>query len=183
MFKSQKINKICIIGNSCSGKTTLSRRIANYFNLPLTHVDAIQFISGMRLRDPVETRKILIEIAKQDEWIIDGFGPLNIIESRFTKADVIIFIYLPIWRSYLWCVKRQVLGIFVRRQELPEGCFESTFSQTIRLFKIIWNTHHKMWPQLDRIFLKDEFKNKVVYIRKLSDFKKIQKIVYKFIET
>ena len=165
--------KISVIGNSCSGKTLLSRALAKRYDLPLTHVDSVQFLSGMRLRDPIETRKILEEVAKQKIWIIDGFGPLKIIEKRFQSSDLIVFIRFPLWKNYWWCIKRQMKGLFVRRSELPEGCFESTVPQTIKLFTTIWNVHYGMWPQLDRIFLNEMYKNKIIYIRNLSELKKI----------
>ncbi len=163
--------KIAVIGNSCSGKTQLSRALASIYNLPVVHVDSIQFLPGMKLRDPAETRKILEEKSNGDAWIIDGFGPLKIIEDRFQKADVIVFIRFPLWRTYWWCFKRQLKGIFVRRPELPEGCFESTISQTLKLVRTIWNVHFGMWPQLDRIFLKEKYINKIVYVRAIRDFK------------
>ncbi|GIL18683.1 MAG: hypothetical protein BroJett040_24340 [Oligoflexia bacterium] len=161
------LNKISVIGNACSGKTTLSRLLAEKYQLPLTHVDSIQFLPGMKLRDPQETIKILEAVANQDQWIIDGFGPLRIIEDRFRKSDLIIFIRIPLWKTYWWCAKRQVRGLFVRRPELPPGCFESTLPQTLKLIQTIWNVHFKMWPQLDRIFARDEYKDKVIYMHKV----------------
>lgn len=167
------MKKISVIGNACAGKTRLSRELAKKHNLPLTHVDSIQFLTTMRLRDPSETRKILEDISNKDEWIIDGFGPLKIIESRFQKSDVVVFIRFPLWRNYWWCFKRQMKGLFFRRSELPAGCFESTIPQTAKLIKTIWNVHFGMWPQLDRIFLQDIYKNKIVYIRNLAELKKV----------
>jgi len=169
------MKKISVIGNACSGKTRLSRELAKKYNLPLTHVDSIQFLSGMQLRDPSETRKILEDLASQNEWLIDGFGPLKIIEDRFQKSEVVIFIRLPLWRNYWWCIKRQVKGLLTREQraELPAGCFESTIPQTIKLFKTIWNVHFGMWPQLDRIFLQGQYKNKIKYVRTLTDLNKM----------
>lgn len=169
------IKKISIIGNACSGKTWLSRELAKKYNLPLTHVDSIQFLSGMRLREPAETRKILEEVANRDEWIIDGFGPLKIIEDRFQKSDVVVFIRFPLLRIYWWCIKRQIKGLFTRRAELPKGCYESTIPQTIKLFETIRNVHFGMWPQLDRIFLQDIYKNKIIYVRNLAELNKIYK--------
>lgn len=169
------IKKISVIGNACSGKTTLSRELAKKYNLPLIHVDSIQFLPKMKLRDPGETRKILEEKSEDKEWIIDGFGPLKIIESRFQKSDVVVFIRFPLWRVYWWCIKRQIKGLFTRRSELPEGCFESTFSQTFKLFKTIWNVHFGMWPQLDRIFLRETYRGKIVYVRSLRDLNRIYK--------
>ena len=170
------INKISIIGNSCSGKTKLSRFLASRYSLPLTHIDSIQFLPGLKLRDPSETRNLLIAVADRFEWIIDGIGPLKIIEDRFIKSDLVIFIRLPLWRNYYWCLLRQWESIFVRRQELPDSCSEASISHTLKLFKTIWNVHNGLWPQLDRIFLKDVYKNKVIYIRSLSELNRVYKM-------
>ena len=163
------MKRLAVIGNACSGKTTLSKVLAAYFSLPLIHVDSIQFLSGMRLRPQDETRQILRDAAGSESWLIDGFGPLNTIESRFEKADLIVFLRLPLWLNYWWCLKRQFKGIYSRRPELPENCFEATIPQTIRLFHSISNVYHGMWPQLDRIFAKPELHSKVRVIRSKAE--------------
>jgi adenylate kinase family enzyme len=161
----KNVKKICVIGNSCSGKTRLARCLQKSTALPLYHVDSIQFLKGMQLRNPDETRRELLQISEHDNWIIDGFGPLNIIEDRFQKADLIIFIKLSLFRNYWWMLKRQVKSLFVRRSELPEGCFEATPAQTYKLITTIYNVHTGMWPQLDRIFQKEIYKHKVLFLR------------------
>lgn len=67
-------NRIAVIGNGGGGKTTLSRALAKRYNLPLTHVDSIQYMAGMNVRPTDETRTILNEIAAAPQWLIDGFG-------------------------------------------------------------------------------------------------------------
>ena len=143
------------------------------FSLPLIHVDSIQFLEGMKLRDPDQTRARLAEASNQSEWIIDGVGPLKIIEDRFQKSDLILCLRLPLWLNYWLMLKRQITGLFIRRSELPEGNFESTPQQTYRLMKNISSVDKGLWTQLDRIFLRDIYKNKVIYLRsfkEISDF-------------
>lgn len=161
--------KICVIGNACSGKTTLARQLHASTQLPLFHVDSIQFLPQLKLKNPDDTRKELLEISNQKQWIIDGFGPLNIIEDRFQKSDLVIFIKLPLRVVYWWMIKRQFKGLFVRRSELPENCFESTPTQTFKLIKNIYNVHNGMWPQLDRIFKKELYKDKVIFLNSKED--------------
>ena len=154
--------KIAVIGNACSGKTKLSRALAAMYNLPLVHVDSIQFLVDMKLRDPADTRKILELKSNDDAWVIDGFGPLKIIENRFQKADVVVFVRFSQWRNYWWCFKRQIKGLFARRSELPEGCFESTFSQTFNIDNLdscknflcnkVWITRFSEEPALHILF-------------------------------
>lgn len=164
-----KPQKICIIGNACSGKTTLARSLQQVTQLPLFHVDSIQFLPQLKLKNPDTTRAELLEISRREQWIIDGFGPLNIIEDRFQKADLVVFIKLPLLVVYWWMIKRQIKALFAQRIELPEDCFEATPEQTYKLIKNIYNVHTGMWPQLDRIFKKDMYKNKVVFLENKND--------------
>ncbi len=167
--------KIAIVGNAAGGKTFLSRKLGARLSLPIVHVDSIQFLPQMKIRPHVETIVALRAAALKENWIIDGYGPLDIIEERFLIADRIIFIDLPLWRHYLWAVKRQIKHLWVRRIELPDGCREANISQSIKLFKSIWITHKKMRPELLKIFARDHLKPKMLSIRSLSELNRIAK--------
>lgn len=164
------IEKIVIVGNAGGGKTTLSRKLASFHNLPLIHVDSIQFLPGMKIRHFPESIKMLIEIQDQSAWIIDGYGPLDIIEKRFERADRIVFIDFPLWRHYWWCAKRQVQNFWSRRIELPEGCSELSWSHTLKLFRSLSIVHRQMRPELLRIFTRPKNANKVIFVRNLKEW-------------
>jgi len=167
------MNRIAVIGNGGGGKTTLSRAIAERYNLPLTHVDSIQYLAGMKVRPTDETRTILNEIANSPKWLIDGFGLIDVMENRFGKADKIIFVDLPLWRHYWWCTKRQVQSIWAPRSELPDGCNEATITHTTRLYKILWKVHFKIRPQLQTIFKTPPIKSKVTRITNLDEWNSV----------
>lgn len=163
--------KIVIVGNAGAGKTTLSRRLAKLHSLPLTHVDSIQFLAGMKIRPHAESIKTLTEIQNQEKWIIEGYGPFDIIEKRFQAADKVVFIDFPIWRHYWWCTKRQMKNAWSRREELAEGCDEFSWSQTKKLYRSIHQEYTKMRPELLRIFARDNLKDKMIFIRTYAEWK------------
>lgn len=167
------MKRLAIIGNACAGKTTLSRILAAQYQLPLTHVDSIQFTAEMKIRPHAESIAILNEIQSQERWIIDGYGPLDILERRLERADKIIFIDFPIWRHYGWALKRQITSLWNPRAELPENCKEATLKQTIQLFKAIWKVHIKMRPEMLKILSREKHEPKVLIIQTLSDWKKV----------
>lgn len=170
-----QIMKIAVVGNIAGGKSRLSRALSRIYNLPLTHVDSVQFLPGMKIRPMNETRLELLGITNQERWIIDGYGPLDLIEKRFQAADRVVFVDFPIWRHYWWCSKRQVSNLWSRREELPEGCSELTWEHTVKLYKTLWQMHTKMRPELLRIFARDNLKNKMVFVRTLSEWKEISR--------
>lgn len=165
--------RIVIIGNLAGGKTRLSRSLAQRYQLPLLHIDSIQFLPGMKIRAQAETKAAIEKVTQQEKWIVDGFGPLDILEKRFASADSIVMIDFPLWRHYWWCAKRQVSNLWSRRQELPEDCSEISWDHTRKLLKTLKQIHTKMRPELLRILDRPENKNKTILIRTLQEWKNL----------
>lgn len=163
-------SRIAIIGNSCGGKTKLARCLAKKFKLPLIHVDQIQYLEGLKFRPYKESIQILNIEQNKSEWIIDGFGPLDILENRLEKSDLIIMIDLPIWVHYFWAVKRTLqLMIKRQRQELPHNSSERNIKHIRKLLKTIYQVHTKMRPEMLRILDRENFKQKTQIIRTIDE--------------
>jgi adenylate kinase family enzyme len=167
------MKKICVIGNGGGGKTTLGLSLKERYNLPLFHVDSIQFLENWVLRDIKETEKLLDELTLRESWIIDGFGSLEVLFRRFKKSDIIIFVDFPLWRHYWWCTKRQIKSIWHGRFELPEGCNEASLARTYKLYKILFRVHRDIRPALLKFFAKREIVNKVRTVKNLKDWNQI----------
>ncbi len=165
--------KIAVVGNIAGGKTLLSRRLSTIYKIEVTHIDHIQFVAPMNIRPLDETRKILNEITKKESWIIDGFGPLDLLEKRFRSADHIVFIDLSLWRHLMWCLKRQALIAWRPRLEIPSECDEASFKHTVKLFKTLWRIHFKMRPELMKLLLREGIREKLVCIRGKAQLEKI----------
>lgn len=172
MNKSEP-TRLAVIGNGGGGKTTLSRRLSQLYGLPLTHVDSIQFLPGMTIRPLDQTRETLSAVTAKEKWLIDGFGPLDMIEKRFVDSSDIVFVDFPIWRHFWWCFKRQIKSIWWTRQELPNGCNEATVEHTIKLFKTLWRVHKKMRPELLKLLNRPEIHPKVRIIHTLGDWQQV----------
>jgi hypothetical protein len=46
----------------------------------------------MKMRPLLETREALLAATAQDKWLVDGYGPLDLIEKRFQAADVVVYV-------------------------------------------------------------------------------------------
>lgn len=162
--------RIAIIGNSCGGKTRLAKKLAGKYRLPLIHVDKIQFMSGLKFRPFSESIEILKLEQAKSHWIIDGFGPLDILEERLKLAEQIIMVDLPINTHYFWACKRVLKNIFShQRSELPPNSSERNWNHIVKLFKTIHQIHTKMRPEMLRILSRDSYKNKTLLIQTTKD--------------
>ena len=170
--------KISIIGNVASGKSTLARFFSEKKKIPVTHIDSIQFLPDLSIRPYADTIKQLTDIQNQSSWIIDGYGPLDILEQRLKLSDQIIFIDLPVWINYFWLVKRQFKNIFSPRHELPAGSSELTWDHTKKLFRSVDQIHRKMHPELRRILNKDIYSHKVLTIQSISELNRLRQDLY-----
>lgn len=176
---SNEANRLSIIGNVASGKSTLARFFSKSKKIPLTHIDSVQFLPDLSIRPYADTIKALKEIQNHSSWIIDGYGPLDILEERLKLSDQIIFIDLPIWINYFWLIKRQIKNIFSPRQELPAGSSELSWAHTKKLLRSIDQIHTKMHPELRRILAKDIYRGKVMRIQSVATLNRLIKHMLK----
>ncbi|MFN3455030.1 MAG: hypothetical protein ACK41T_08735 [Pseudobdellovibrio sp.] len=175
-MENLEIKKISVIGNIAGGKTRTSLELSKIYRLPVLHVDSIQFLPGMLIRPYSETIHIINETTDhQSEWIIDGYGPLDILEKRLGLSDKIVFIDLPLWRHYFWLIKRQIKNLWTPRKELPEGCHELSYKHTKKLLRTVWQIHTKMRPELLRILSRKQYSCKLVVIKNKAQLKRLQK--------
>lgn len=84
------MNRICIIGCSGIGKTTLANNLGKELKLPIYHLDGINYFSNWETRNKNERDKIILEKLTEDKWIIDGTYSSTLPE-RLEKSDFIFF--------------------------------------------------------------------------------------------
>lgn len=168
-------NRIAIIGNAGGGKTSLARKLGVILNLPVIHVDSIQYQNEWRRTPNEECDRLLIEAADKEQWIIDGFGNDDIIERRIDRAETVIFTDYPIWRHYWWALKRQLASRKGQRQELPDNCPEFTITYTKKLIQVMWLVHREYTPWFRKLLAA---KNKTGNVRILHNPKEMARLIH-----
>ena len=140
------MKRISVIGNAGGGKSTMCRKLSKALNIPLYPIDKIQWKPGWTPASYDEIKTQHDHILAQEQWIIDGWGNWEIIETRFAASDTIIFVDHPLLVHYWWALKRQFACIFVPRVDGPENC--PMLPMTLPLLKMIWNIHYHSRPRL-----------------------------------
>ena len=140
------MTRVAVIGNAGGGKSTLCRALSTARHLPFFPVDHWQWKPGWIPAPYEEVKARHDDILARERWIIDGWGPHDLIMARFAAADTIILVDHPLAIHYWWAIKRQVVSIFSPSPDTPDGC--GLLPMTWPLLKMIWDIHYHARPQL-----------------------------------
>jgi hypothetical protein len=71
----------------------------------------------------------------REAWIIDGFGCVSSAWQRFSAADTLIYVDLPLLTHYRWVTKRFIKGLFVNPAGWPDH--SPMWSSTISSYHVL----------------------------------------------
>lgn len=145
--------KIAIIGHSGSGKSTLARRLGEALDLPVLHLDSVQFLPGWQER-PREEQTAIVEafLDQQDRWVIDGNYTRVAFGRRMAEADRILLLDFPRRVCLPRVIRRWRRYRGQTRPDMGEGCPEKIDAEFLRW--VLWKGRAKKkrakWDELAR---------------------------------
>ena len=116
------MNRICIIGGSGTGKTTLANNLGKQLNLPIYHIDGIHHLPNWEIRDKDERDKIILQKTDEERWIIDGTYR-STLKQRLEKSDYVIYLDYSTIAQIKGALERFIKNHGREKQEIP-GCNE-----------------------------------------------------------
>ena len=113
------IRRVIVIGPPGAGKTRFSRALSEKIGVPAIHLDSEFFLPNYVYPEPSVWAKRVEQIAKLEEWIIDG-NFFKTMKYRIDRADTIIYLdYSPIICSYRF-IKRIISNYGKYRSDLGQ---------------------------------------------------------------
>jgi adenylate kinase family enzyme len=127
------MKKVAVIGCGGAGKSTFSRILSEVLNIPVYHLDKLNWKPGWIPTPKDEWDNLMKNLVSEEEWIIDGnYG--RTLDTRLNNADTIVFLNMPMYLCIFRIVKRRFMYHGKSRPDMDEGCpekldinFESSF--------------------------------------------------------
>lgn len=138
------MERIALIGCGGSGKSTLARRMGNTLALPVHHLDRLYWKAEWIETPTDEWTAIQQKLCAQPSWIINGnYG--GTMETRLSRADVVVFLDLPAWSCLAGAIRRYLRYRGRTRPELTKGCPERLTGEYLGW---IWTGRRKRRPRI-----------------------------------
>lgn len=154
------MKKVAIFGNAGGGKSTLAKRLAQITGLPLYSLDKMKYQTGGEEIPHAEYLSAHSDLLSQEEWIIDGFGCISSAWERFSVADTLIYVDLPLLTHGIWVTKRLLKGLTVTPEGWPEN--SPILKGTLNSYRVLWLCHKKLTPAYRKL-VSDSMESKQVY--------------------
>lgn len=129
------MKKIMIIGCCGSGKTTLAKKLSNKLNLPLIHLDKLNWRDNWQNISKEEFDDLLWDEVVKPTWIIDG-NYERTIPLRLKYCDTVIYMDYSRISCLYGVIKRVVMGYGKSRPDMGGYCPERFDFDFI---KFVWN--------------------------------------------
>ncbi|WP_183154126.1 DNA topology modulation protein FlaR [Paracoccus siganidrum] len=144
------IQRVMIVGGPGSGKSFVATRLGALSGLPVHHMDHIHWLPGWVERERLEKDMLTREIHAKPRWIFEG-GHSRTYRERAARADLLIWLDLPVGlriRRVLW---RSLRHLGRRRPDMAEGCPELLGRQTVDFLRFIWRTRETSRQAVRRV--------------------------------
>jgi adenylate kinase family enzyme len=115
--------RILILGPSGAGKSTLARRIGARLDIPVVHLDAINWNPGWVQTEVGLFRQRVAEAAAREAWVMDGNYSTHL-DLRLPRAEAVILLDLPRYIYFSRAVWRSIRNYGRDRDDLGPGCPE-----------------------------------------------------------
>ncbi|MFA9491306.1 MAG: hypothetical protein ACERK1_08780 [Anaerolineales bacterium] len=143
------MDRVVVIGTSCSGKSTFAHRLAEIIDAPWYELDRLHWLPGWEPRPLDEFRRLVAEKVSRDRWVIDGnYG--GKVEHRLAQGITYPLAQLFLSDYLFSCVetydeevmdKRDI--VFWQPGILADAVLQTRFHPPLG--------HHELWQAPERV--------------------------------
>jgi adenylate kinase family enzyme len=138
------MSRVAVVGTSCSGKTTLARRIAELTGIPHHELDTLFWRPNWTPAPIDEFRAAVEAIVAGEQWVIDG-NYSRVRDIIWPRATELVWLDLP-FPVVLWRAVTRTARRVITQEELFAGNRETIRFVLFDRESILWwviSTHHR----------------------------------------
>lgn len=147
------MQRIYVIGTSCSGKTTFAAQLAAKLGIPHTELDTLHWLPRWTERSLDEVTELVQQVIAQPQWIIDG----NYSRTRhlvLDRADTVLWLNYSFVTTFSRAVRRTIHRSFTRKP-VCNGNVETLRKALFTRDSILWwviKTHRSRRRRYSKLF-------------------------------
>ena len=144
------MQRILIIGNAGSGKTTFAKKLSEKMGISLVHLDRLFWTGNWEHKTREEFDLLLQEKLEKPRWIIDGnFN--RTLAHRLQYCDTVFYFDVPTV-SCLWGITKRIIKNYGKtRDDMSGNCPEYFDRQKWALYKnvlLFKKAHHETYIKM-----------------------------------
>jgi adenylate kinase family enzyme len=156
------MDRVVVIGTSCSGKTTLAQALAQTLGVPHIELDRLHWLPNWQERPLPAFRALVSESIDQQRWVLDGnYSKVrDLVWPRATDLVWLNYSFLVVFGRALRRTFRRVIYqemLFSgNRETLPQVFFnrESILWWVIRTYRRRKNEYPQLFAMVDHAHLR-----------------------------
>lgn len=160
-------HRILIIGSPGSGKSTLAYQLHLKYQLPLYHIDQIQWLNNKDIITFGELKQKLEYILVKDEWIIDG-NYSSTLSMRLKYATTVRWIKEPRVKCIYRVIKRYIYSLLKK-----ENIGGNPKTLSFEFIKYIWD-----FPKNNDQFIKQQMEGSKQNVHWIIDDSKTLSLLF-----
>ena len=152
------MQRVVVVGTSCSGKTTLARQLSRVLGAPHVELDGIHWMPDWQLRPVDEVRRMVGEAAAAERWVMDG-NYSAVRDIVWGRATAVVWLNYP-FRVVLWRCLSRTIRRAITREELFSGnreSFRMSFLSRDSIIRWVISSHGPLRREYRRILDGGEF--------------------------
>jgi adenylate kinase family enzyme len=138
------MDRIVVIGTSCSGKTTFGRELSKVLKAPHIELDDIHWRPGWVEIPDEEMRRLVLKEVEQENWVVVG-NYRSVRDIIWPRADTIIWLNYPFKIVLYRALKRTIRRVFFK-EVICNGnveTFKRSFLSRDSILLWVLQTYHR----------------------------------------
>jgi hypothetical protein len=131
------MERINVVGTSCSGKTTLARALATRLGIAHVELDALYWDRGWAPVPPARFRERVADAVAGGRWVVDGgYAPVR--DLTWRRADTVVWLDYPMRLVLRRWLSRTVRRIRSGEEFWPGTGNRETLANALRHDGLLW---------------------------------------------